>query len=144
MTIDGVEATTVNITETEVNFKVNGMRARTSPNLELYFEEGLPKGYDEWIESKSLYAGFRMTGIEPAFGSGSVGSMGGTKLTITAPCYGEDVDLTDVTVQSKHSNPDYDDICRDLQFIEYGKLSCITLPGVEVTQWHIIRLFNPL
>ena len=134
MTIDGVEATTVNITETEVNFKVNGMRARTSPNLELYFEEGLPKGYDEWIESKSLYAGFRMTGIEPAFGSGSVGSMGGTKLTITAPCYGEDVDLTGVEVQAQLCGGcEYEPICQDLQFIEYGKLSCITMPGIEVT-----------
>jgi hypothetical protein len=51
MTIDNVEADTVNITDTEINFKVNGILGRSSPNLELYFEEGLPKGYDTYIES---------------------------------------------------------------------------------------------
>jgi hypothetical protein len=93
MFIDNVQTETLSVEDTTARFKVKGILHRQSTNLELYFEEGLPKGYDTEIESQTLWAGFRMYRIEP-----SVGSLGGTRVTVSASCYGADVDLTGTTV----------------------------------------------
>jgi hypothetical protein len=82
-----------------------------------------------------------MTKIEPA-----VGSIGGTRITVTAPCYGADIDLTSAAVQARLYIDEewvYTDICQNMQFIEYGKLSCIT-KDIEVPDDAIIRLYNDL
>ena len=85
--MDGVELTLMSVEDDVAKFllvEVNDYRTR---NIEMYFDDGLPQGYDTVLYE--LYFGQKLYSVQP-----SIGSAGGTKLTISTAAIGADTDLT--------------------------------------------------
>jgi hypothetical protein len=94
MTVDGVAMTLLTpLTDTEARFAVNEILDSTSNKMELYFTEGLPKGYNTVIEGATLSLSAKVYKVTP-----NTGSAGGTKITISAAAIGTNTDVSQVTV----------------------------------------------
>jgi hypothetical protein len=61
--------------------------------MELYLNEGLPKGYSTVIEGATLSLSPKVYKVTP-----NTGSAGGTRITISAAAIGTNTDISQVTV----------------------------------------------
>ena len=94
MTVDGVAMTLLSpLTDSTARFAVDEILDSTSSKIELYFHEGLPKGYNTVIEGATLNLSPKVYKVTP-----NTGSAGGTKLTISAAAIGTNTDISSVTV----------------------------------------------
>jgi hypothetical protein len=94
MTVDGVAMTLLSpLTDDTARFAVNEILDSTSSKMELYLNEGLPKGYNTVIEGATLSLSPKVYKVTP-----NTGSAGGTKITISAAAIGTNTDISQVTV----------------------------------------------
>jgi hypothetical protein len=121
MTVDGVAMTLLSPLENnEARFAVNGILDKSSDNLELYFNEGLPQGYKSVIEEATLELSPQVFKVTP-----NTGSAGGTKITLSTAAIGTETDLTGAIVQAEIEST-WTKICNDLTLEQYGTLTCTT------------------
>ena len=110
--LDGIEQETLTVTDTVATFRVTEILSG-SPSLRVYFDDGLPAGYDSF---NSATVAATLVSISP-----STGSSGGTLLTVTGTGFG--MDSQDVNLEHTSSATD---ICEEVTITGYGSFTCLT------------------
>jgi hypothetical protein len=90
MTIDGVELTLLSVQYDVAKFELVGVLDKYTNDIDMYFDDGLPQGYNT---ANQLWFGQKLYSVQP-----SIGSAGGTKLTISTAAIGAKTDLTGWTL----------------------------------------------
>jgi hypothetical protein len=122
MTIDGVELTLLTLEDEVATFLLVSVLDKHTANIEIQFEDGLPQGYNTVMTQ--LWFGQKLYSVQP-----SVGSAGGTKLTLSLAAVGSNTDLSDWVLQARskiNGKWTWYKICDDFTFVSYGTLTCIT------------------
>lgn len=98
-------------------------------NINVYFDVGLPKGYDTIIRAQSLTLSPKLVSISP-----NSGSLGGSIISATIEGLGPLTDSSDAfwkinggTLVNASTGAN---ICSKVWTSEYGKIKCRTYPGV--------------
>jgi len=127
--VNGRKQTTVSLNGTQAVFRIVDIDGWTLSNINLYFDVGLPQGYDTVIEGKTFTLGPKMTSI-----TSNAGSLGGSIIIAQVEGVGplsdsssanwaaNGVDLVDSTSQSS--------ICQSVKLTSYGVVECTTITGV--------------
>jgi hypothetical protein len=120
MTIDDVELELLHPVEDDIiKFVLVEVLDRKTSNIEIYFDDGLPKGYNKVLTQ--LWFGQQIYSIGPG-----VGSAGGTVMTIkTASGIGANTDVSGWKLEAR-INRKWTRICDDITFVTYGTLTCTT------------------
>jgi hypothetical protein len=114
-----VELQVLSVDDDIIKFVLVEVLDRTTRDIELYFDDGLPKGYDTVLTQ--LWFGQQVYSIGPA-----VGSAGGTLLTIkTAAGIGANTDVSGWRLEARIKKQ-WTPICDDITFVTYGTLTCTT------------------
>lgn len=85
MSIDGVELTLLSVKDDEAKFELVGVLDKYTNDIDMYFDDGLPEGYNT---ANELWFGQKLYSVQP-----SIGSAGGTKLTLSTAAIGAKTDL---------------------------------------------------
>lgn len=129
--IDGVAQETTSVTETGAAFTITHMEGSSSDNVQIYFADGLPTGY-ELITSFSVTPG--IVSLYPA-----TGGAGGSLITVTGVGFG-----TTTEGLNLHHVESGMDLCLEVELIPfndltvgvsgYGSFTCLTMPmAIAVT-----------
>lgn len=77
MTIGGVSLTCHSQDDETLKYIIAGVSSHKLENIQLYLEDGLPKGYKHEVEEISLSIEAKFYGVSP-----TTGSAGGTKIIL--------------------------------------------------------------
>lgn len=129
LNVAGRPQTTVSVTSTKAIFRVSDINGWTLSNMNVYFDVGLPKGFDTVVRGKSFELSPRLISVTP-----NVGSIGGSVLVARVEGLGPLSDTSDA-YWALHGGTLVDnatgtDICSKVKVRSYGELECITTPGV--------------
>lgn len=75
----------------------------------------------------------QITDVQPRFGSA-----GGTRLTITGSGFGLETDTEGIKIQGKVSGATFEDLCTEVEIVENGVFTCLTVP--RSSNFKVIRI----
>jgi len=127
--VDGRDQTTVSLNTTHAVFRVSNITGWVLHNMALYFDVGLPKGYDTVIEGKNFTLSPKLVSVSP-----NAGSTGGSLIIARLEGLGT-LSNTTQAYWNAHGGTLVDvatnqDICQSVIVKQYGEVECITKPGV--------------
>ena len=111
--IDGERQTSLTAADTVATFTLDSILDESSSDVRVYFADGLPTGYQD-VSSITVYP--TLLSISP-----SVGSFGGTLITVTGVGFG--VNTGDINILHEATN---EEICEETNILGYGQFTCLT------------------
>ena len=115
------------------------MKKKDSEDIEILFDDGLPKGYDIPALERINIRWPEFYSVQP-----NTGSAGGTKLTIKASAVGVETDVTgwhfDVLLYLDRWT--WVPLCDELTVVDYGTLTCTTVP-MDMPMANVVRMTYP-
>ena len=103
------------------------MLDETSANVQIYFPDGFPSGYAEFVSSITVTP--TLVSVSP-----STGSSGGTLLTVTGNGFGTSTEGINLIHESSGS-----EMCEEVSITGYGTFTCLT-KAMEITAGDTILL----
>ena len=123
--VDSVLQDTLEVSEGEATFTVADMLDETSTDVRIYFEDGLPTGYDSFT---SITFEPTLVSISP-----SSGSSGGTLITATGTGFGANTADVNLVLDSTG-----EEICESVSISGYGSFACLTTTAADSSGAHLI------
>jgi hypothetical protein len=129
--MDGVALTMKDLEDDVAVFVVVALLDTVSRDIEMHFDDGLAEGYNTALNY--LYFGQKLYSVSP-----SIGSAGGTKLTLKTAAIGANTNIDGWRIEAR-INKSWKTICRDFTFVRYGELTCTTT-AMQVSARSPIRI----
>ena len=128
LNVAGRKQTSVSVNSTHAIFRVSDISGWTLSGINVYFDVGLPRGYDTVIQGKTLTLEPRLISVTP-----NVGSVGGSVIRARVEGLGPLTNKTEAywlayggTIVDNSSGAS---ICAKAHVVSYGIMECHTIKG---------------